>query len=76
MCIRDRFIDREEDIETIYTTNDYSELNRLLDKYSVTMVVVGPREKSTYGNIDMSLFDTLGERVIESGTYTIFKIDQ
>ena len=70
------FIDREEDIETIYTTNDYSELNRLLDKYSVTMVVVGPREKSTYGNIDMSLFDTLGERVIESGTYTIFKIDQ
>ena len=70
------FIDREEDVETIYTTTEYSELNRLIDKYSLTMVVVGPRENSTYGNIDMSLFDTLGERVIESGTYTIFKIDQ
>ena len=70
------FIDREEDVETIYTTTEYSELNRLIDKYSLTMVVVGPREKSAYGDIDMSLFDTLGERVIESGSYTIFKIDQ
>jgi YYY domain-containing protein len=70
------FIDREEDVETIYTTTEYSELNRLIDKYSLTMVVVGPRERSTYGDIDMSLFDTLGERVIESGSYTIFKIDQ
>ena len=61
------FIDREEDVETIYTTTEYSELNRLIDKYSLTMVVVGPREKSAYGDIDMSLFDTLGERVIESG---------
>ncbi|SVE59532.1 uncharacterized protein METZ01_LOCUS512386, partial [marine metagenome] len=53
----------------------YSELNRLIDKYSLTMVVVGPREKSTYGHIDMSLFDTLGERVVESDSYTIYKID-
>ncbi|MEC9293885.1 MAG: DUF2298 domain-containing protein [Chloroflexota bacterium] len=70
------FMDREDDVETIYTTTDHAELNRLIDKYSLTMVVVGPRERSAYGDIDLALFDTFGDRVIESGSYTIFKIDQ
>ena len=69
------FNDREQDVETIFTTTDREELNSLIDKYSLTMVVVGPRERSSYGNIDMSMFDTLGDRVIENGSYTIFKID-
>jgi len=69
------FNDREQDVETIFTTTDREELNILIDKYSLTMVVVGPRERSSYGNIDMSMFDTLGDRVIENGSYTIFKID-
>ena len=69
------FNDRQQDVETIFTTTDHEELNRLIDKYSLTMVVVGPRERSSYGNIDMSMFDTLGDRVIENGSYTIFKID-
>jgi len=69
------FNDREQDVETIFTTTDREELSSLIDKYSLTMVVVGPRERSSYGNIDMSMFDTLGDRVIENGSYTIFKID-
>lgn len=69
------FNDRQQDVETIFTTTDREELNSLIDKYSLTMVVVGPRERSSYGNIDMSMFDTLGDRVIENGSYTIFKID-
>jgi hypothetical protein len=39
------------------------------------MVVVGPRERSTYGNIDLAMFDTLGDRIIEHGKYTVFSID-
>jgi len=39
------------------------------------MVVVGPRERSTYGNIVTGMFDTLGDRVIEHGLYTVFSIN-
>jgi YYY domain-containing protein len=70
------FPDRAADIKTIYTTNDEQELRQLIDKYSLTMVVVGPRERSTYGNIKMALFDTLGDRIIEHGTYTVFSTNK
>ena len=60
----------------IYTTDDRQELSQLIDKYSLTMVVVGPRERSTYGNIDMAMFDTLGDRIIERGSYTVFTINK
>ncbi|MDP6666362.1 MAG: DUF2298 domain-containing protein, partial [Dehalococcoidia bacterium] len=68
------FADRQGDVETIYTTGDAQEIRDLIDKYSLTMVVVGPRERSTYGNIDMAMFDTLGDRIIEHGDYTVFSI--
>jgi len=70
------FADRVGDIETIYTTRDEQELRQLIDKYSLTMVVVGPRERSTYRNIKMSLFDTLGDRIIEHGAYTVFSTNK
>jgi YYY domain-containing protein len=70
------FSDRRGDVETIYTTDDAQELALLLNKYSLTMVVVGPRERSTYGNIDMRMFDTLGDRIIEHGAFTVFAISE
>ena len=70
------FADREEDVRTIYTSTDTAELRRLLTKYKLTMVVVGPRERSTYGNINLIIFDTLGDRIIERGGYTVFGIDK
>jgi YYY domain-containing protein len=71
----DLFADREDDVRDIYTTDDSDELQRLIAKYDLTMVVVGPRETSTYGNIKLGMFDTLGDRVIEHGKYTVFSID-
>ena len=70
------FAHRRGDVETIYTTDDEQELRELIDKYSLTLVVVGPRETSTYGNIDMSMFDTLGDRIIELGDFTVFRINR
>jgi len=69
------FEDREDDVRKIYTTEDRDELLRLVAKYDLTMVVVGPRETSTYGNIDLGMFDTLGDRIIEHGKYTVFSIN-
>jgi uncharacterized membrane protein len=70
------FVDRQDDVKTIYTTSDEHELRQLIDKYDLTMVVVGPRERSTYGNINMTMFDTLGDRIIEHGAYTVFSINK
>lgn len=70
------FADREGDVETIYTTDNENELRELIEKYSLTILVVGPREIAAYGNIDMSLFDTLGDRIIEHGEYTVFNINR
>ena len=69
------FAEREEDVRTIYTTRDTEELRALVNKYRITMVVLGPREIATYGNIVGAMFDTLGERIIEHGLYTVFSID-
>jgi uncharacterized membrane protein len=70
------FSGRSEDVKSIYTADDEQDLAQLIDKYDLTMVVVGPRERSTYGNIDMAIFDTLGDRIIEHGDYTVFSIDK
>jgi YYY domain-containing protein len=70
------FASREADVRDIYTTTSQEELRRLIAKYKLTMVVVGPRERSTYGNIDTTIFDTLGDRIIERGEYTVFGIDK
>ncbi len=70
------FSGRSEDVKSIYTADDEQDLAQLIDKYDLTMVVVGPRERSIYGNIDMAIFDTLGDRIIEHGDYTVFSIDK
>ena len=70
------FADREGDVEAIYTTDSEDELRELIEKYSLTILVVGPREKAAYGNINFSLFDTLGHRIIEQGDYTVFNFNR
>ncbi|MDA1279248.1 MAG: DUF2298 domain-containing protein [Chloroflexi bacterium] len=70
------FRDREKDVETIYTTENAQVLRDLINRYSVTMVVVGPRERVAYGNIALDMFDTLGDRIIERGDYTVFAVSQ
>ena len=43
------FAGREEDVATIYESADADTVRRLLERYEVRWVVVGPREMSTYG---------------------------
>ena len=72
----DDFTTREEDVRTIYTSGDQAEVLRLVRKYDVTLAVVGPREKSTYGSRSMRIFDKLGERIIEHGKYTLYRFEK
>ena len=42
--------DRENDVRTIYTSDDSSQVLRLLVNYGVRYVYLGPRERRTYGD--------------------------
>ena len=50
---------REEDVKTIYTSNDLVEVSALLDKYDIRYVYVGSREKYRYGTEGLNKFQDL-----------------
>jgi uncharacterized membrane protein len=71
---REPFEGREENVRTIYTTPDASEAMRLLKEYDVQYVVVGPRERVSYGLGGLAKFPRIGEAVFESEDVTIYRV--
>jgi YYY domain-containing protein len=57
----DIFDGRQEDVSLIYTTPDLEEARVLLDKYGVTYVYVGHRERSKYSPLVAEKFEAIGE---------------
>ena len=57
------FEGREEDVRRLYQTPALEEAERILDKYGISYVIVGPREKAKYGSEGLSKFERLGELV-------------
>ena len=68
------FEGREEDVRAIYETRDASEASNLLEKYGIKYVVVGPRERTSYGTVGLSKFLQLGDEVFSQGDVTIYRI--
>jgi len=65
---------REEDIETIYNTNNWEDTKQLLDMYSVRYVFIGSLERRTY-RVNESKFERyLGEPVFKSGQVSIYEV--
>jgi YYY domain-containing protein len=65
---------REEDIATIYRTNNWEDTKLLLDMYNVRYVFIGTLERRTY-NVNESKFERfLGEPVFKSGQVSIYEI--
>ncbi|MBT3941349.1 MAG: hypothetical protein HOF43_01340 [Chloroflexi bacterium] len=60
---RSAFENREDDVERIYSSEDLDEVTTILDRYDIDYVVVGPRERSTYPDLDLERFAGIGERV-------------
>jgi YYY domain-containing protein len=65
---------RVEDVKNIYESEDIQLTARLLTKYSVRYVVIGPLEKQKYTLLNEDKFSLLGNIVMESGNTVIFKI--
>jgi YYY domain-containing protein len=65
---------REEDIGTIYRTNNWEDTKLLLDMYDVRYVFIGTLERRTY-NVNESKFERfLGEPVFKSGEVSIYEV--
>ena len=53
---------------------DDAEAQPLLDKYGVRYVVVGPLERTTYGDEGVAKWDTLGRRVYDRDGTTVWEL--
>jgi uncharacterized membrane protein len=65
---------REEDIEAIYSTNDWEKTKLLIDMYNVRYIFIGPLERRTYRVNEAKFERFLGEPVFQSGQVSIFEI--
>lgn len=64
---------RENDIRTMYTENDWAITEQLLDQYKIEYVVLSPLERQWYGSIPQSKFDQHMQRVFEVGDFVIYQ---
>jgi uncharacterized membrane protein len=64
---------REQDIETLYATEDIHRADTLLDQYEVSYVYVGPLELTRYPPAGLAKFRGLLEPVYEAGNVVIYE---
>ncbi|MCX7683070.1 MAG: DUF2298 domain-containing protein, partial [Anaerolineae bacterium] len=67
---------REPEIETLYTSTNLEEIKRLLEKYNIRYVYVGPLERARYPAAGLAKFDLLLRRVYESDGVVIYERDR
>jgi YYY domain-containing protein len=65
---------RQVDVRTLYTTTDAATARGLIARYDVRYVVVGPIERTTYGDAGTAKWDTLGERVFDRAGTTVWRL--
>ena len=65
---------RAVDVKTLYETPDAAKATELLDRYGVDYVVVGPIERTDYGDAGLAKWDRLGRRVFDRDGTTVWLI--
>jgi len=68
------FQGREEDVAQIYRSDDPSEVLRLLQRYNVTYVYVGSRERASYGEAGIEKFDGYLKTAFTAQDVTIYEM--
>jgi len=65
------------DIQTMYETQDVQKARKLLNKYKVEYVIVGPNEKQKYTNLQTDMFEKIGKRVFQTknNAGSVYKIE-
>lgn len=66
---------RVEQVRQIYEGANRAAVETLLENFNVTYIVIGELEREKYTNLNEELLITLGDKVFESGTTAIYKIN-
>ncbi|MCC6094947.1 MAG: DUF2298 domain-containing protein [Eubacterium sp.] len=67
---------RAADIETIYTSQDETLVQALIEKYQIDYIFVGSEEYAKYKNLNTQGLQSLGDVVYSSGTTFILQTDR
>ena len=64
---------REQDIETLYTSNDWATAQEIIDRYNIRYIVVGNLERSTY-QVNEDKFNRFLKPVFQQGNVTVYEV--
>ena len=64
---------RESDIETLYSTNDWTTAKSIIDRYSIRYIYVGGLERNTY-HVNEEKFNNYLKAVYRQGNTTIYEV--
>jgi len=65
---------RETDLKTLYTTTDAAAARAIATRYDIRFVVVGPLERTTYGNGGEAKWPAVGRRVFSRAGTAIWRV--
>jgi uncharacterized membrane protein len=66
---------RQKDVNTIYESNDLSEVKSLIDKYKIQYIFVGAKEYEKYEKLNPKKFENIGGKIIfQSGQTAIYQL--
>ena len=64
---------REQDIETLYTTNDWATAQEIIDRYNIRYIIVGDLERTTY-HVNEEKFNRFLKPVFQQGNVTVYEV--
>ena len=64
---------RAQDIETLYTTNDWLTTQDIINRYDIRYIFVGNLERSTY-NVNEEKFNRILRPVFQQGNVTVYEV--
>jgi YYY domain-containing protein len=67
-------LNRADEVHTLYTTTDAAAARTLIDRYRIGYVVVGPIERTDYGDAGVAKWDRLGRRVLDRDGTTVWAL--
>jgi uncharacterized membrane protein len=66
---------RLQDLETLYTTSDWTTTQAIIDRYHIRYIFVGNLERSTY-HVNEEKFNRFLKPVFQQGNTAIYEVPQ
>jgi len=71
---QEEVLDREKDINTFYETDDINQINNIINKYSITIIILGPNEIEKYNLYNLQNFLRISEIIYENDEFKLLEV--